>query len=176
MANATASSAPWHARPVFISSTFVDMQAERNHLRTHVFPRLEEALRERRHQFEPIDLRIGVEVVSLASEAERELMVLKVCLDEIERSRPFLIVLLGDRYGWVPAPERMQAAAQEKGYGDGLDVAGKSVTALEIEIGLIQKDAAQRRRSFIYLRDPLLRTQHYGALMLPAWHSPNDSD
>jgi len=44
-----------------------------------------------------IDLRMGVGTVELASEEEKELQVLKVCLDEIERSRPFLLVLLGDR-------------------------------------------------------------------------------
>ena len=47
----------WSARPVFITSTFRDMQAERDHLRDHVFPVLEERLRERRRYLEPIDLR-----------------------------------------------------------------------------------------------------------------------
>ena len=49
----TPTSAPWRARPVFISSTFKDMQAERDHLSRVVVPRLEERLRERRHQLEP---------------------------------------------------------------------------------------------------------------------------
>ena len=35
------------------------------------------------------------------------MLVLKVCLDEIERSRPFLLVLLGDRYGTVMPEERI---------------------------------------------------------------------
>ena len=153
MATETASSAPWKSRPVFISSTFADMQAERDHLRDVVFLRLAEKLRERRHQFEPIDLRIGVLTADMPDEAAREMHVLKVCLDEIERSRPFLIVLLGDRYGWVPATERLKAAAQEKNYQAELE--GKSVTALEIEFGLIKKNSEQRQRSFIYMREPL---------------------
>jgi hypothetical protein len=33
----------WQSRPVFISSTFADMQAERDHLRNYVLPALEEA-------------------------------------------------------------------------------------------------------------------------------------
>ena len=37
----------WHARPLFVSSTFRDMHAERDHLRSVVFPALEERLRER---------------------------------------------------------------------------------------------------------------------------------
>jgi hypothetical protein len=40
----------WKSRPVFITSTFQDMQAERDHLRKFVFPALEEwLLTKRRH-------------------------------------------------------------------------------------------------------------------------------
>jgi hypothetical protein len=83
---------------------------------------------------------------------QKELLVLKVCLQEINRSRPFLIALIGDRYGWVPPPERMTAATQEAGYQT--EVQGKSVTALEIEYGVLDS-ADQRRRSRFYFRDPL---------------------
>ena len=73
----------WRARPVFISSTFVDMQAERDHLRAIVFPALEERLRARRHYLEWVDLRVGVATASQRDEHLRELHVLKVCLDEV---------------------------------------------------------------------------------------------
>ncbi len=139
----------WPTRPVFISSTFKDMHAERGWLLSHVFPQLEEELKKRHHHLETIDLRLGVETVEEASEEACELKVLKVCLDEIERSRPFLIVLLGDRYGWVPPEERMERAAREAGFST--TVSGKSVTALEIEFGVVKKDPAQRRRSFFHL-------------------------
>ena len=46
-------------RPLFVSSTFKDMQAERDYLRQVVFPRVEEELRKGRIQLEPIDLRQG---------------------------------------------------------------------------------------------------------------------
>ena len=143
----------WQTRPVFISSTFKDMQAERDYLKSFVFPRLEEELRKGRLLLESIDLRQGVETADLASEEARERLVLKVCLDEINRSRPFLIVLLGDRYGWVPPEERMLAATQEVGFD--ADVHGKSVTALEIEFGILKQSPEQRRRSFFYFREPL---------------------
>ncbi len=81
-------SAVWRSRPVFVSSTFADMQAERDWLRDRVIPELQERLRERRHHLEPIDLRWGVETVTIAEQQTKELLVLKVCLDEIERSRP----------------------------------------------------------------------------------------
>jgi len=57
----------WHAQPLFISSTFRDMQVERDHLHGEVFPAREEWLRSYRTLLEPLDLRWGVET---ASEAE----------------------------------------------------------------------------------------------------------
>jgi Domain of unknown function (DUF4062) len=59
----------WRARPVFISSTFQDMQAERDHLRNYVFPELEERLRQQRHYLEWVDLRVGVATAAQAEPA-----------------------------------------------------------------------------------------------------------
>jgi tetratricopeptide (TPR) repeat protein len=142
----------WQTRPVFISSTFRDMHAERDHLHNFVFPALEERLRERYHHLEPIDLRWGVETTGVDEQQAKEMLVLKVCLNEIERSRPFLIALLGERYGWIPPEERMTVAAREAGYAH--DLAGRSVTALEIEYGVLNS-TDQLKRSFFYFRDPL---------------------
>jgi tetratricopeptide (TPR) repeat protein len=144
---------PWRTRPVFISSTFKDMHAERDYLRHHVFPRLEEKLRDRRHTLEPIDLRLGVETAEAGSEEARELLVLKVCLEEVRRSRPFFVVISGDRYGWTPPEDRLAAATREQGFE--IDVRGRSVTALEIEFGILMKDPDQRQRSLFFFRDPL---------------------
>jgi hypothetical protein len=60
--------AAWSSRPVFITSTFHDMQAERDLLRNVVFPALEERLKTRRIHLEWIDLRVGV--ASAAAESE----------------------------------------------------------------------------------------------------------
>jgi len=142
----------WRSRPIFISSTFKDFHAERDYLSRFVFPELEERLRKRRCHLEPIDLRWGVDTRDLADEEAKELEILKVCLDEIERSRPFLIALVGDRYGWVPPAERLAAAAQEKGLT--LETTDQSVTALEITFGVLA-DPEQARRSRFYFRKPL---------------------
>jgi len=141
----------WRTQPVFVSSTFRDMHAERDHLAHVVFPALEERLRQRRVDLVSIDLRWGVETLSV-EEGERELHVLKVCLAEIERSRPFFIGLLGDRYGWMPPLDRMRTAVDEAGFAT--DVSGKSITALEIEYGVLE-DPDQRARSFFYFRRSL---------------------
>lgn len=145
-------SLPWYTQPLFVSSTFSDMNAERDHLRDIVFPELSERLRERRHHLEPIDLRWGVETMTVGEQAEKELLVLKVCLNEIERCRPFFIGMLGDRYGWIPPEKRMQAAIDEKKFST--KVQGKSVTALEIEFGVLAS-RDQKKRSFFYYRKPL---------------------
>jgi tetratricopeptide (TPR) repeat protein len=129
------------------------MHAERDWLRHHVFPRLEEELRRRRYHLEIIDLRQGVETGEAATEEERELSVLKVCLEEIRRSRPFFIVLLGDRYGWIPPESRIEAAARDAGLA--IEAKGKSVTALEIEFGILKDHQAQEHRCFFYFREPL---------------------
>lgn len=63
------------------------MHAERDQLNRVVFPALEDRLRERRCRLEPIDLRVGVEPGAAQSEQEREQRILKVCLQEIDRTK-----------------------------------------------------------------------------------------
>lgn len=137
----------WPVRPIFISSTFLDMQAERDALRAYVFPELEERLRGAGQHLEWIDLRIGVATVSLPSDEARENHVLKVCLGEAARCRPFHIVLLGDRYGWSASPQR----AREAGVPEA--VLGRSVTEIEIEIGILGDP--QHSKALVYIRRPL---------------------
>ncbi|MEQ1491393.1 MAG: DUF4062 domain-containing protein, partial [Terricaulis sp.] len=140
----------WACRPIFVSSTFQDMQAERDHLRAFVFPALEERLAERQQHLEWIDLRIGVATGQLSTDEARENHVLKVCLREAKRCQPFLIVLLGDRYGAVPSAERALAAAAEVGL---VNAAGRSLTELEILAGVLA--APEQTRSLVYIREPL---------------------
>ena len=91
---------------VFISSTFKDMHAERDYLASVVFPELREQCRARQVELIDIDLRWGV----TEEEAENG-KVLDICLEEIERSRPFFVALLGERFGWVPLPEEIGEVA-----------------------------------------------------------------
>lgn len=128
------------------------MHAERDYLRNVVFPALSERLESRRVHLEPIDLRWGVDTSDVEAAHSRELEVLKVCLAEVERSRPFLLGLIGDRYGWVPPAERMQAASDEMGIR--FDAAGRSITDLEITFGALGS-SAQTGRSYFYLRERL---------------------
>ena len=92
---------------IFVSSTFSDLKAERNALQAHVFPKLRELCEEHHARFQPIDLRWGV-----SSEASLDQQAMNICLGEVSRCqavspRPNFIVLLGDRYGWMPPPSQI---------------------------------------------------------------------
>ena len=84
---------------VFISSTFRDMQFERDVLVKRVFPQLRKLCEERAVAWTEVDLRWGI-----TEKESSEGKVLPLCLAEIERCRPYFIGLLGERYGWVPEP------------------------------------------------------------------------
>lgn len=95
---------------VFVSSTFSDMQAEREVLQRQVFPRLQRFCRRRGAHFFAIDLRWGV-----SEEAGLDQRTMPLCLSEIRRCqamtpRPNFLVLLGGRYGWRPLPHEIPAA------------------------------------------------------------------
>jgi len=69
---------------VFISSTFRDMQAERDILIKKVFPQLRKLCEERAVSWTEVDLRWGI-----TTEEASEGKVLPLCLAEIQRCRPY---------------------------------------------------------------------------------------
>lgn len=75
---------------IFISSTFQDMQSERDMLVTKVFPRLRQIAYERNVTLTEVDLRWGI-----TEEEAKSSKVVEICLDEIRNSHPFFIGLLG---------------------------------------------------------------------------------
>ena len=95
---------------VFISSTFSDFEDERNLLQREVFPRLEELCRERGALFQPVDLRWGI-----TDEASLDQQTLDICLSEVRlcgeiTPRPSFLILMGNRYGWIPIPASVPRA------------------------------------------------------------------
>ncbi len=82
---------------LFLSSTFVDLQAEREYLLKRVFPQVRAACRGRGVDFVEIDLRWGI-----TDEEARQGRVVRVCLEEIDRCRPYFLGIFGERYGWIP--------------------------------------------------------------------------
>ena len=87
----------WKTVRTFISSTFKDMNKERDHLVRFVFPELREKCRRQRVHRTDVGLRWGV------TEADpQDSKALDICLDEIDSCRPFILGLLGNRYGRCP--------------------------------------------------------------------------
>ena len=92
---------------VFISSTFRDLKLERDALQEQVFPKLEQLCLKEGFQFQAIDLRWGV-----STEAGLDHRTMQICFEELRRSQeispePNFLILLGNRYGWRPLPERI---------------------------------------------------------------------
>lgn len=87
----------WKTVRIFVSSTFRDMHAERDHLVKVTFPAVRQWCAEHRLFLDEIDLRWGI----TRQEAD-EGKALEICLREVDEARPLFICLLGGRYGWVP--------------------------------------------------------------------------
>ena len=102
----------WKTVRIFISSTFRDMHAERDHLVRFVFPELKEKCRQQRVHLIDVDLRWGVTQADA-----QDGKALDICLDEIDSCRPYFLGLLGHRYGSVPPGEEHSITAQEIYHG-----------------------------------------------------------
>ena len=116
----------WKTVRVFISSTFLDMQAERDHLVRFVFPRLREQLLLQRIHLVDVDLRWGITDEQDALEASLEI---------IDECRPRFLCILGGRYGWVPIGKT------------------RSITAEEVHYGVLDRTLKDRGYSYFYFRD-----------------------
>ncbi|MDP8209876.1 MAG: DUF4062 domain-containing protein, partial [Candidatus Stygibacter australis] len=92
---------------VFVSSTFTDMKEERSLLQKYVFPRLERYCLRNHARFQGIDLRWGIN-----EKTQLNQKTLATCLNEVARCqkispKPNFLILLGDKYGWQPIPEKI---------------------------------------------------------------------
>jgi len=140
----------WRTVRVFISSTFRDMHAERDYLVRVVFPELRERCARRQLHLVDMDLRWGV-----TEEQAEQGKVLHVILDEIDRSRPFFVAVLGERYGRVPEKVPEDTSFSHPWLRD---YPAHSFTALEIIHGVL-RNPSLAERSFFYFRDPRFISQ-----------------
>lgn len=74
---------------IFVSSTFQDMQQERDVLHRTVMPELQEFAKTYGQTAGFNDLRWGI-VSSGMKEDDSSVKIMRVCFSEIDRSRPFL--------------------------------------------------------------------------------------
>ena len=129
---------------VFISSTFRDMQAERDYLIKFIFPQLRKLCEQRGVAWSEVDLRWGI-----TDEQSAEGQVLPICLEEIRHCRPYFIGILGERYGWVPEAIDPELIAREPWLAE---YKSHSVTELEILHGVLN-DLTMKGHTLFYFRD-----------------------
>lgn len=112
---------------IFLSSTFNDMQNERDAFHRVILPQLNQTFAKYGEVFQICDLRWGIDTTN-ESEENSTVKILKVCFSSIKRAIPLFIVLLGDRYGWIPPKDTNKALEPF-----GLQYHEQSVTEMEIE-------------------------------------------
>ncbi len=166
---------------VFVSSTFSDLKAERNALQEKVFPKLRALCMQRGCRFQAIDLRWGV-----SEEASVDQQTMPICMEELRRCqkitpRPNFIVLLGQRYGWLPIPPYIRANEFENLVTQITDADKKELlkqwyrrddNAVPAEYVL----QPRRRGEYVDGNICILRLENLpiGPPIITPWHSPQD--
>lgn len=130
----------WKTIRIFISSTFVDMHSERDHLSRDVYLRLKERCMKKHLHVQFVDLRWGI-----SQEQAESGETIDILLDEIAKCDIF-VSLLGERYGSTPdiVPERILQENWEREHSS------SSFTALEI---LHKLHSTSSAKAFFYFRD-----------------------
>ena len=129
----------------FISSTFQDMHAERDMIQNIVQPAVNQKLNEQGEYVLFSDLRWGID--TMADSTERR--ILDSCFDEIDSCKPYFIVFIGGRYGWVPSDDLVLPYKER--FGD-VNILNKSVTELEVLYAL-KLNANELGRCLFYFKD-----------------------
>lgn len=134
----------WGRVRVFISSTFKDMQSERDLLVKRAFPELRRRCASNHLELVEVDLRWGIT-------DERRGEVLDICLSEIDQS-DYLVGMLGQRYGWVPEDQLDHLLLLHPWLEQ---YTSSSVTEIEILYALRHHSPTLNQRSFFYFREPV---------------------
>lgn len=124
---------------LFVSSTFSDMNDERDLIRNKIIPSVNKKVVKKYGLFDAVDLRWGINTTNL-NEKDSNKKVVEICLDRIYQCIPFFIVLIGDRYGYSISESEYKKSIDLENYRKQLnpafEISGKrSITELEIEYG-----------------------------------------
>ena len=132
---------------VFISSTFNDMQGERTYLMKRVFPQLRNMAEKKDVTITEVDLRWGIQ-----EEEVKNGRVVEICFREIEKSIPFFIGIVGNRYGWVPKKNELNDQVIEKYHNVESYLERRfSVTEMEIQFGVLQRE--EKMHAYFYIKE-----------------------
>ena len=141
---------------VFISSTFRDLQEEREHLVKKVFPEIRSLCRVRGITFTEVDLRWG-----LTDEDVKLGQVIRACLEEVDKCRPYFLGITGSRYGYVPSYLDIQkdpSLLEQYPWIEDAALEGMSITEMETHFALLgvgkeitDREPAERARFYFRL-------------------------
>lgn len=131
---------------IFVSSTFNDMQAERDTLHQMVLPALRNYAALYGETVRLVDLRWGVDTTDLLKK-EISSKVVRTCLNCIDFCDDFIIVFLGTRYGQILTDVPDDVLNE---YGLKID-SPISMTELEIRYGILNKK--NNKRAIVFVRD-----------------------
>ncbi len=144
-------------KKILVSSTFKDMHFERDVLMNKLLPRLNEELFPHGESVDFIDLRWGIDTTELEDE-ESNKKILGVCLDEIDEAKPYIIVLIGDRYGWIPPKELLLDVAGSKG----VNVNNEAISVTDLEITYSAFLSKERNdRVLFFFRDDIVGKEDF---------------
>jgi nephrocystin-3 len=130
---------------IFVSSTFRDMNNERNYLMGVIFPELIRIARKRNINVSIIDLRWGI------TDEEALKKLIDMCLSQIDNSRPHFIGIIGDRYGYIPKKEIINRATipnteQKHKWAEN----NYSITHIEMDYGVLSKPEMDKFAYFYF--------------------------
>ena len=137
-------------KTIFVSSTFRDMQNERDILNSKVVPFINQVASSYGDEISLCDLRWGINTNELDENTSNK-KILDSCLHEIDLCRPYMIVFIGKRYGWIPGEDLMKYTVDNHSIMD-LDDYDISVTELEILYGAFY-DKSKFERILFYFRE-----------------------
>lgn len=120
---------------IFISSTFKDMQNERDLIRNEILPEIENYAMKYGITVNIVDLRWGINTDDCEDSDEASVKILKTCFDEITLCKPFFIGIVGERYGWIPSIDSIKNSI-DPSFSNKLNFEEKSVTEYEMDFAL----------------------------------------
>ena len=120
---------------VFMSSTFQNLQEERDYLVKKVFPILRTIAAKRNVMITEVDLRWGI-----TEDDAKSGKVVDACFQEIDNTIPFFIGIVGNRYGWCPTEKDIDSITKER-YEHIADYIKEqlSVTEMEMRYGVLDR-------------------------------------
>ncbi len=141
----------------FISSTFIDMETERDYLVKKIFPLIKNEAEQRFVTVTELDLRWGI-----TQEESRSGKVLDICLKEIDNSKPFFIGIVGNRYGWCPSFDDLKS--DEELLNQYPQVAeylqhGISITEMEMQYAVLSNTKSKCNALFLLKDDMSFETK-----------------